>query len=133
MKGCREGLATIDGNEKIRWSMCAAPKSKVPIPHNSINIMQCCPSSPITGGRHQKPSKYCARHQHLEAEGNDGIDDSSLVVRIPLPTESFSPPFTVDSIGDVPDADSDSVLVGCRKAKNVDKFFSTTAGIATIV
>ena len=133
VKGCREGLATIDGNEKIRRSMCAAPKSKVPIPHNSINIMQCCPSSPITGGRHQKPSKYCARHQHLEAEGNDGIDDSSLVVRIPLPTASFSPPFTVDSIGDLPDADSDSVLVGCRKAKNVDKFFSTTAGIATIV
>ena len=29
VKGCKEGLATIDGNEKIRRSMCAAPKSKV--------------------------------------------------------------------------------------------------------
>ena len=60
---------------------------KVAIPHNSINIMQCCLSSPITGCRHQKPSKYCTRHQHLEADGDDS-DDSSLVIRIPLPTST---------------------------------------------
>ena len=28
-----------------------------------------------------------------------------------------------DSVGTLPDADSDELLVGCRKPKNVDKFF----------
>ena len=95
--------------------------------------MQCCPSSPITGGRHQKPSKYCEHHQHLETEGSDGIDESSLVVRIPLATPNVQSPLTCDAVGTLPDADSNDLLVGCKKANNVNKFYSTTAGIAAIV
>lgn len=132
VKGCKEGLATIDGNEKMRRSTCGAPKTKVSIPHNSINVMQCCPSSPITGGRHQKPSKYCEHHQHLDMEGSDGIDDSSLVVRMPLAMPNVQSPLTCDAMGTLPDADSNHLLVGC-KASIVNKFYSTTAGIAAIV
>ena len=48
--GCREGMVTIDGNEKLTRAMCAAPKSKVMCPVNHINLVQCCTQSPITGG-----------------------------------------------------------------------------------
>ena len=52
------------------------------------------------------------------------------MVRIPLPTASFSPSFNPDSTGDLPDADSESVVIGCKKAKNIENFSTTTAGIA---
>ena len=29
-------------------------------------VIQCCPKSPITGGMHQVPSKYCREHVHLD-------------------------------------------------------------------
>lgn len=102
--------------------MCGAPKTKVSIPHNSISVMQCCLSSPITGLCYQKPSKYCEHHQHLEMEGSDGIDDSSLVVRIPLATPNVQSSLTCDAVGTLPDADSNDILVGCKKANNVNKF-----------
>ena len=54
--GCREGMVTVDGIEKLIRAMCAAPKSKVMCPVNHINLVQCCTQSPITGGRHQQAS-----------------------------------------------------------------------------
>ena len=86
----------------------------------------------MTGGRHQKASKYCDRHQYLETEGSDGIDDSSLVVRIPLSTPNVQSSLACDAVGTLPDADSND-LVGCKKASNVNRFYNTTAGIAAIV
>lgn len=66
-------------------------------------------------------------------EGSDGIDDSSLVVRIPLATPNVQSSLTCDAVGTLPDVDSNDILVGCKKANNVNKFYSTTAGIAAIV
>ena len=80
--------------------------------------MQCCPSSPITGGRHQKLSKYCEYHQYLETEGSDGIDDSSLVTRIPLATPNVQSPLTCDAVETLPDADSNNLRLGVRQQHN---------------
>ena len=130
IEGCNEGMVTINGNEKIRRSMCAAPKQFVAIPHNGINVRQCCPRSPITGGQHQTASKYCEHHQYLTT----GLDDStSLMVRITLPIPGLVTSLTPKATGELPDSDSVDLLVGCKKLSNVDKFFDTTAGIAAIV
>ena len=50
-KGCSEGFAVVDGNKKVNRSMCAAPKSKVYLDQQKINMMQCCPRSPASGGK----------------------------------------------------------------------------------
>ena len=63
---CKEGMVTIDGNEKLSRPMCAATKSKVLCPVNHINLVQCCSRSPIMGGKHQRASKFCGEHQHLD-------------------------------------------------------------------
>ena len=131
-KGCREGMVTIDGNEKIRRSMCAAPKQFVAIPHNGINVRQCCPRSPITGGKHQTASKYCEHYQHLTT-GHDDSCSTSLMVHITLPIPGLVTSLTPKATGELPDADSNDLLVSCKKSSNVDKFFDTTAGIAAIV
>ena len=47
------GFAVIDGNEKINRSTCAAPKSKVSLPHQYIYMTSMCTRSPATGGKHQ--------------------------------------------------------------------------------
>ena len=61
--GCKEGMVTIDGNEKVNRTVCAAPKNKVKCDVNHINLVQCCTRSPITGGKHQSSSKFCESHQ----------------------------------------------------------------------
>ena len=66
--GCKEGMVTIDCNEKLTRGMCAAPKEKTKCPVNHINLVQCCSRSPVTGGRHQSSSKYCSIHQHLRPQ-----------------------------------------------------------------
>ena len=38
--GCKEGMVTIDGNEKLTRTMCAAPKSKVTCAVNHVNLTQ---------------------------------------------------------------------------------------------
>ena len=61
-KGCREGFAVVDGNEKINRPICSAPKSQVFLPQQHIYMTQCCIRSPASGGRFRKPSKYCEMH-----------------------------------------------------------------------
>ena len=50
-------------------------------------------------------------------------------------TQSFvPPPPPLDSSSiDVPDIDGDELLVGCKKPKNVNKFFDRTADVAAMV
>ena len=142
--GCEEGMVMVDGNEKVKRAMCAAP---VKCDVNHINLVQCCINSPLTGGKHQQASRYCACHQDL--------DFQSLIVSIPLPflspsqhsvtahvmssVEHISPPnclsskFTEDSVGELPDVDCSDQLVGCRKSKNVTKYFDRTAGTLAAV
>ena len=85
--GCSEGMVTIDGNEKLTRAMCAAPKEKVKCPVNHINLVQCCCRSPISGGKHQVASKYCAFHQYLVSSASHCLsleEPLNLTVRIPL-------------------------------------------------
>ena len=64
------GYASLDGLEKICRPMCALPKERAVAGRNRetrcLNITQCCPNTPVMGGRHQKPSKFCAEHCNLE-------------------------------------------------------------------
>ncbi len=126
VKGCREGVVTINGNEKLNRGMCVAPKSKVAIDSSRINLMQCCPRSPITGGKHQTASKYCEHHDQLDSL--PGSQDIAL----PYPTV-HTPMVDKDGVGDIPDVDSEELLVGCRKSKNVNRFFNRTAGVLAMV
>ncbi len=139
--GCKEGLVTIDGNEKLTRAMCAAPKDKVKCPVNHINLVQCCSKSPLKGGQHQKASKFCEIHQQLEDGENDGSrdDDESLTltVSIPLQLHGIQMDGIADStaalVGTLPDADSSELLTGCRKHTKVNKFFDRTAGVVAAV
>ena len=49
--------------------MCALPKEKVRGGQNSeikmLNIVQCCPETPILGGKHQTPSKFIVIKKHM--------------------------------------------------------------------
>ena len=31
-----------------------------------LNIVQCCPETPVMGGKHTKPSKYCPMHSQAD-------------------------------------------------------------------
>ena len=147
--GCKEGMITIDGNEKLNRAMCAAPKTKVMCDVNHINLVQCCVRSPISGGKHQEVSKFCKNHQDLDTSSKSltvSIPIASLT-KIPSPPASvsvvstgsvlecgnFQLPFSHQQLGDLPDADSDEQLVGCRKPRNVNRYFDRTAGIIAAV
>lgn len=112
--GCKEGMVTIDGNEKIR-AMCAAPTSKVIYPVNHINLVQCCSRSPITGSRHQSSSRFCSE-QHLAKH-------TTTSTETPLSHSEFT---TSVNLGTLPDSDSDELL-------NVNHCFDRTAGVADMV
>ena len=51
-KGCSEGFAVVDGNEKVNRTVCAAPRSKVHLPNQHICVASLCCRSPLTGGKH---------------------------------------------------------------------------------
>ena len=69
VKGCRERYATIDGNEKVHRIMCASDKSSVYIDAAKFSIMTCCPNTPVVGGKHQQPSKFCDMHSQMCTPG----------------------------------------------------------------
>ena len=127
IKGCREGFAVVDGNEKINRPVCAAPKSRVKIPQQHIFMTNMCTRSPVNGGKHQSPSKYCTLHSELTSE--EDIESPH-----PMPT-----PHTTDSllqksqVGELPDNDDPTLLAGCRKEKGVHRFYDRTAGILALV
>ena len=66
VRGCAEGYVTIDGNEKLRRPMCAAPRRKLQIRRDLPTVVQCCTNYPITGGKHQEARRFC--HLHLDDE-----------------------------------------------------------------
>ncbi len=128
-KGCREGYATLDGNEKIKRSMCAAPKDKVELPAGGVSIMQCCPQTPLHGGKHAKPSKYCPVHQYLEDVSGDGprpavLDDTDNLQLKKIPQSEVG--------SDLPSNDC-TIQDGCKKDCNITRYYDRTAGIAALV
>lgn len=121
------GYLTVDGLEKIKRPMCAAPKDRVVAGTTRetrvLNVIQCCPNTPTLGGRYQQPSRYCSAHALLE-ESERRVSDPVL-----LPEHSL---LQLKSDLVLPD-DDDSYLVGYKKKQNVDRFYDRTAGIIAAV
>ena len=130
MKGCREGFAVVDGNEKINRPACAAPKSQVSIPQQHIFMTSMCTRSPVNGGKYQKPSKFCKQHSHLD----DGEDSDEVAPSHPLPTPHSTDMLLEKSqVGDLPENDDPTLFTGCRKEKSVNRFDDRTAGVLALV
>lgn len=128
VKGCKEGFAVIDGNEKIKRAMCAAPKSRVFVDDQKIYMTQCCSRSPVSGGKSLQGSKYCHHHSFLES-----CEDSAVVATTNLPSPHASNPLLEKSkVGSLPENDSSELLVGCKKSQ-LNKFYDKTAGILSLV
>ena len=126
------GYITVDGLEKIKRPMCAAPKDRVVAGTTRetrvLNVIQCCPNTPTLGGRHQQPSRYCSTHMHLESEADE--NHQALSGPVLLPEHDL---LQMDSEPVFPDNDDDSCLVGCKKKQNIDRFYNRTAGILAAV
>lgn len=91
--------------------------------HKKLNITQCCAESPVMGGKHKTPSKFCSDHS-----------DQSVEVTPPFIPSDFN--YFVSKSSDeiiLPDNEDNDVLVGCRKASNVNRFYDRTAGIMAFV
>ena len=130
-KGCIEGYATIDGNEKISRTMCSAPTNKVFLPAGRVSVMQCCPQSPMTGGKHCTASKYCPNHQYLESCNEDGV-----AVDVSKDPANISVERIVKEgkdVGQSLPANDSSASGCCKKERNVNRYYNRTAGIAAIV
>ena len=130
MKGCREGFAVVDGNEKINRPVRAASKSRVKVPREHIFLTNMCTRSPVNGGPHQNSSKFCALHSHL----SDGVDSDEVDPSHPLPTPHHTDELLQKSqVGELPENDDPTLLTGCRKAKGVNPFHERTAGVLSLV
>ncbi len=120
----------MDGLEKICRPMCALPKERAVAGKSRetrcLNVTQCCPNTPVIGGKHQRPSKFCTDHQYLEEEANSGHFTGQQV----LPEHAIA---SAREDVQLPDNDDDSLLTGCKKPHNVQRFHGRTAGILAVV
>ena len=123
VKGCAEGYVTVDGNEKLRRPMCAAPRSKIRIRSDLPTIVQCCTNYPVMGGKHQAASRYCSVHTGL-------VNTMSYDRGEPLPEHRN---LDLQYTGVLPDNDDDSLMVGCKKADKRTKYYDTTAGMLALI
>ena len=132
VKGCAEGYATVDGNQKVCRSMCCAPKAAVKLDRGRFSLMSCCPNTPIGGGKHQLPSKYCSIHVNLEEVGtqSESVDLGSDIQNqafVQAATNQMVEPLPIleDCIGDSTES--------CKADKKRESFFDRTAGILALV
>lgn len=107
--------------------MCSLPKERVVAGQSSetklLNIVQCCPETPILGGKFQNPSKFCPEHSECAKPAS--------TVGTPPDFEYFKTKHA-DEVP-LPDSDDSSLLVGCKKATNLNRFYNRTAGIMAVV
>ena len=116
-KGYREGFAIVDWNEKINRPVCAAPKSQVSIPQEHIFMTSMCTCSPITGWKHQKPSKFCSKHTCSYLDSGDDSDEVDPSYPLPTTPHKIDTLLQTGQIGDLPENDDPSLLTGCRKER----------------
>ena len=108
--------------------MCALPKEKVQAGQKSevrvLNIVQCCPETPTLGGKHKTPSRFCEHHA-VEEKNN----------KIPTITPHELMYFSNQNSSEVelPDSADSTLLVGCKKSSNLNRFYDRTAGIFALV
>ena len=110
--------------------MCALAKSKVVAGQDSetrlLNVVQCCPETPVLGGKHAKPSKYCADHSYIN-------EHSSEIVPVCIPPDLQYIADRATHEVTLPDNDDVALLTACKKASKVNRFYDRTAGIMALV
>ena len=110
--------------------MCALPKSKVVAGQDSetklLNIVQCCPETPVLGGKYLKPSKYCADHIQV----NEHTTDIHPIVT--PPELQYMKSVAANEVT-LPDNEDVSVLTACKKPSNLNRFYDRTAGVMALV
>lgn len=124
------GYCSLDGLEKVTRPMCALPKSKVAAGQDPetklLNIVQCCPETPVLGGKSKLPSKYCYSHGHFN-------EDTTDIAPVYTPPElEYIKSKAADEVT-LPDYDDESLLTACKKKANVNRFYDRTAGIMALV
>ena len=156
--GCAEGFICIDGNQKLKRRICAAPKNKINLMKDMPNVVQCCINSPIFGGQHKQNSKFCLQHMYLD-KCNDRIRQNNyqctsittspspfkiarnipqtltippIVITLKEYTYSIKKPLVRNSFNDLPDNDH-FLQNGCKNEDKVPKFHDTTAGVFALV
>jgi len=112
--------------------MCCAPKAAVKLDKGRFSLMSCCPNTPIGGGKHQLPSKYCSIHVNLEEVGtqSESVDLGSDVQNqafVQAATNQMVEPLSIleDCIGDSTES--------CKADKKRESFFDRTVGILALV
>ena len=111
------GYCSLDGLEKVTRPMCALPKSKVAAGQDPetklLNIVQCCPETPVLGGKSKLPSKYCYSHGHFN-------EDTTDIAPVNTPPElEYIKSKAADEVT-LPDNDDESLLTACKKKANVN-------------
>ena len=121
------GYCSLDGVEKVIRSMCAAPRVRVvggSTPETCVlNVINWCPESPVIGGKYQLPSKFC--HLHMPQT------KQSVNYLVTPPEHRYF--LRQRNEVTLPDNDDSSLLTGCKKACNVDRFYDRTAGLFALV
>ena len=120
--GCKERYATLDGNEKVSRTMCAAPKSKVQLPSTGLSVMSVCPNTPALGGNYRSGSRFCSKHINDEPlKLAKDPDNTKLSHLLPRSVHNGT------KLDEVDDED------GCKKTSNITKYYNRTAGIIALV
>ena len=124
-------------NDKIRRTICSAPKTKVRLSKNLARVVLCCPNCPVKGNQFQRESKYCERHQNLEQErlgepstkksklteeSSSSSSQGNIVLTINLKQMTSSTHFD-QHLQDVGDAEESNgcdlpTLPGCKKVRS---------------
>lgn len=137
IKGCREGYVTVDGNEKLKRPKCAAPHSRVRLRRDLPEVVHCCTNYPTLGGKYKSPSRYCDEHKHFDEQNSicvlSGNEDDSSKSETSIESLSDCETFERNFVGDLPENDDDSLMVGCKKVENRTKYYMTTAGMLALI
>ena len=113
--GCAEGYVTVDGNEFLKRSKCAAPIEKIKARKDLPNVILCCTNSPLPGGKHQIASKMCAVHDKIIIAD----EREKMVNNTPLPPEFNKNKHECNIFSEHDQSISDPIDMGCRKKLKV--------------
>lgn len=134
--GCKEGYVSVDGNEKLKRPMCSAPHTTSKTKPHLPSIVVCCKNTPVYGNSSLKPTKYCSYHTQLQNVTQSAMESSDEEHQEEEDTDLSTDCMTPSMITGLPTTDSGtdaSTLVGCKKNRNILKYYNTTAGIVALI